>query len=70
MELSTGSTKLSHVLKNLRVHWDESQGGWNDKVRDEFEETHIRELEARVAAALGAIERLAQALAQARSECS
>lgn len=70
MELSTGSTKLSHVLKNLRVQWDESQAGWNDKVRHDFEETHFRELEARVTSALGAIERLAQVLAQAKAECS
>lgn len=70
MELSTGSTKLSHVLKNLRVQWVESQVGWSDSVRRDFEDNHLMELEARVAAAMGAIERLAQVLGQAKDECT
>jgi hypothetical protein len=43
---------------------------WNDPVRKDFEETYWPALEERVQAAMRAIDRMAQVLAQARQECS
>ena len=69
MALSTGSSKLSLTLKELRLRWEETKNHWNDPVSQAFDDNHIGPLEAQVIATLRGIDRLAQVLTRAQSEC-
>lgn len=68
--LSPASGKLHTAVKKLRVHWDETQASWKDAVRQDFEEEHLRVLEAEAMAAIRKIRTLDQVLLKAQQECS
>jgi hypothetical protein len=70
VSLSTGRYQLYSSLETLCAHWDEVRPRWNDSVRQDFEEHYWNHVEPRVNAALAAMDRLAQVLAQLRRECS
>ena len=70
MDITTDRAKLHNQLKDLRARWQQVQDIWNDPVRKEFEEGHWAELEARVTAALRAMDQLATVMTQVRHECS
>ena len=67
--LSAGQTKLSQAMKTLRERWDAVQEHWKDRVRDEFEEKHLREIQERVRATLGAMDRLREVVERAERDC-
>ena len=67
--LDAGQSKLNHSLKSLREKWDIAQEHWKDRVRVEFEERYLQELEERVRATTGAMERLGEMLSRAEKEC-
>lgn len=70
MDIGTDRAKLHNRLKDLGVRWQEVRAVWDDAVRREFEEGHWAALEARVLAALRAMDQLATVMAQARHDCS
>jgi hypothetical protein len=70
MSLSAGSAKMSFALKTLRARWDQTQMHWNDDVRQEFEEAHLKPVEQEIMAALNATNTLAQLILKAQQECS
>jgi hypothetical protein len=67
--LDAGQSKLSHSLKSLLEKWDIAQEHWKDRVRQEFEERYLEELQERVRATTGAMERLSEMLSRAEKEC-
>lgn len=67
--IDAGQTKLAHSMKSLRESWDVAQEHWRDRVRVEFEEKYLREMEDRVRSTLGAMERLAELLNRAERDC-
>lgn len=69
MSLHSGSSRLALGLKELRARWEEVKGKWKDPVQRAFEEDQMEPLEEQVMATLRGIERLGQALDQARHEC-
>ncbi len=69
MSLHSGSSKLALGLKNLRARWEETKSRWTDPVQRAFEKDHFGLLEEQVLGTLRGIERLGQALDQARHEC-
>jgi uncharacterized protein YukE len=70
VDITTDRARLHNQLKDLRARWQEVKGIWDDQVRREFEEGHWAELEARVQAALRAMDQLATTMTQARNDCS
>ena len=70
MEISTDRAKLHNQLKDLRGRWVSLKDIWDDAVRQEFEENHWDVLEARVQAALRAMDQLSTVMTQVRHECS
>jgi hypothetical protein len=70
VDVSTDRAKLHNQLKDLRARWQDLQAIWDDSVRQEFEEGHLEELEARVRTALRAMDQLATVMIQARHDCS
>ncbi len=69
MNLSNSSMELNGALKDLRILWDETRTVWNDPVGRDFEENRWLPLEARVRAALRAMERLAPLIEKVQNEC-
>lgn len=70
MSLDSGPLKLKSAMKKLRINWDELEAQWNDKVRKEFEETHLDPIEYQVTATLRAMDRLAEILRRAEQDCT
>jgi hypothetical protein len=70
VDISTDRARLHNQLKDLRARWQEVAAGWDDAVRRQFEDGHWAALEARVQAALRAMEQLAVVMAQVRHDCS
>lgn len=68
--LNAGQTKLSHAMRTLREKWADFEGHWKDRVRQEFEEKHLAELQERVRATLDAMDRLAEVIDRAERDCS
>jgi hypothetical protein len=69
MSLSTGSGQLQQALKNLLTHWEETKTHWTDPVSRAFENDHCTPLEMQILATLRGIQRLADALDQAKRDC-
>jgi hypothetical protein len=69
MSLNTGSGKLNHVLKELRLRWEETRAVWNDPVSQAFDEKHAAPLEMQLVTTLRELDRLALAIDQARRDC-
>ena len=74
--IMAGTNRLKHALKALEEHWLATRDGWNDSVRQRFEERHLKPLDpATDAAVIGmmkfgeVIDRLRRDLAD-RSELS
>jgi hypothetical protein len=67
--LNAGSATLNNGLKEMRLHWDQTKAEWNDAVSHNFEEQHWLPLEARVVAALRAMDRLAPILSKVQHDC-
>ncbi len=70
MDISTDRAKMHNQLKTLAVRWADLKGIWDDSIRREFEEQHWEALEARVQAALRAMDQLSTVMVQVRHDCS
>jgi hypothetical protein len=70
MYVGSGTGKLRHAMKTLRSKWDESEDGWRDQIRQEFERKHIEPLDSQATATLRAMTTLCDVLARAYRECS
>jgi hypothetical protein len=70
VDITTYRARLYNQLKDLRARWQVVRDAWDDPVRKEFEESHWAELEARVLAALRAMDQLGTVMTQARHDCS
>jgi hypothetical protein len=70
VSLSTSRYQLYSALEALGLRWGEVRPRWNDIVRQQFEEEYWNHVEPRANAALAAMDRLGQVLAQLKRECS
>ncbi len=61
---------LEKALKDLRTAWAVAGEGWQDRARDDFETTHLQELETRVRDAARALRQLSLLIAEARRQCT
>lgn len=66
---SAGWNKLNKAMQTLSEKWDQTETGWRDMKRIEFEKDCIRPIESRVAASLRAMLQLSEVLARVRREC-
>ena len=69
MSVTDGAIKLKTAYKNLSEAWQATQGDWNDRVRDDFEENYLETLRRQVESTLREMDRLGEALAGARRQC-
>lgn len=68
-DLQSGSGQLAQAFSHLKESWSEAQTHWHDEASRAFEERHLREIPARLQLLTAAVQRLADALAQAEREC-
>jgi hypothetical protein len=68
-EAQSGWNKINHAMRTLSDKWDQTEAGWRDQKRVEFEKTCIDPLRAEVEASLRAIKALSEILGRARREC-
>jgi hypothetical protein len=70
MSLDMGRNRLFKEFDVLRLRWDQTQLTWQDVVRQEFTDGHWKPLDMAVLTTLGAMDRLAPILIQARQDCA
>jgi hypothetical protein len=67
--LSDGGSQLRNAVENLNFAWQRSQDGWDDVVRQRFDEEHMEPLRKQLDLAFVAIQQLADVLNAARRHC-
>ena len=67
--MSAGSARLTGALKTLKLQWEETKDSWNDKIRQDFESTHMLPLESRASAAARGMDQLSEVLKKVRHDC-
>ena len=69
-DMSAGSARLKHALKNLREHWDITREKWHDSVARDFEKNHLIPLDQQVNNALRGMDKISEVLQKVRHDCS
>lgn len=69
MKLTTGRTKLFKACQVLRQRWDQTQSGWNDAIRQQFEEEFLAPLQQQATSTLRGIDRLSEILEEVYKDC-
>ena len=70
MYFGSGASKLRHAIKTVRERWDESEDGWRDANRQEFERKRLEPLDSQATSTLRAMQQLCDVLSRAFRECS
>jgi hypothetical protein len=63
------SAILSKAMRDLLMAWEQTQIGWRDQARTDFEKNYIDELRSSVKAALDAMTAIGEFLGKARYDC-
>ena len=69
MGVYEGRGQIAKMTKELMQRWTEARSGWDDAMSEQIQKQHLEPLEMDVRNALGAMEHIAQILAQIKSEC-
>ncbi|MGE3108330.1 MAG: hypothetical protein AB7G11_16385 [Phycisphaerales bacterium] len=69
MSISVGNTMLQEATKVLLMHWNRAKSEWSDEKARQFEQDYLDMLRPRLRSALAAMDRAAEIVSQARSEC-
>lgn len=68
-DLSLGTAKLDKSWSTLRAHWEAVGHQWRDGVSHDFEQQHLRELEAQIHATLERMRALNDVFSAAQQDC-
>jgi hypothetical protein len=69
MSLHDSKARLGYAAQRLSLHWQETLADWRDPKSRDMEEEYLAPLASHLAAAVGAIDRLAEVLTRAEREC-
>jgi hypothetical protein len=69
MSLHDSKARLGYAGQRLALHWQETLTDWRDPKSRDMEKEYLAPLESHLAAAVGAIDRLAETLARAERDC-
>jgi hypothetical protein len=70
MGVYEGRGQLGKAIKLLLRRWEETKSEWDDTVSKNFEKTYLLPIEMDLRNAVGAMDHMAQVLAQVRRDCS
>ena len=65
--IEEASDRLTNLLRNLTVHWDELRTIWDDAVRREFEQQYIEPLQGQIEGIRNVMDELGNAFEHART---
>lgn len=68
-DLNTGMAQLAHAFSELTERWNATKTQWQDDNCRQFEQTHLREIPARLQQTVAAIQRLSEVVDKAQREC-
>lgn len=66
---ASGRGKLYSSLKDLRLRWDDTEKIWDDEIRRNFEEKLFEPLVQHCQAAIRAMDRVSQLMAEVQNDC-
>ncbi|MEM8875403.1 MAG: hypothetical protein AAGD32_14235 [Planctomycetota bacterium] len=69
MAIADSTAQLNQAAKDLQIHWLQTREVWRDGLADQLESEIIEPLLASVRTATDAMNRLQEAVHQARREC-
>jgi hypothetical protein len=69
MGVYEGRGQLSKAMKDLMNRWYDAKSKWDDAMSKSIETDHLVPLEMDLRNAVGAMEHIAQVLAQVKQEC-
>jgi hypothetical protein len=69
MGVYEGRGQLAKSMKELMSRWQETRQGWDDPMSRSFEKECLLPIEQDLRNAFGAMEHIAQVLAQVRKDC-
>jgi hypothetical protein len=69
-KLVAGSNRVRQNMRVLRDHWLITEAGWNDAVRQRFEERYLAPLDPAAEVAIQGMLKLAEVLDRVRRDCS
>jgi hypothetical protein len=69
-KLIAGSNRVKQNMRVLRDHWLMSEAGWNDAVRQRFEDRYLSPLDPAADVAIQGMLKLAEVLDRVRRDCS
>ena len=70
MGVYEGRGQLGKGIKLLLRRWEEAKSEWDDSVSKNFEKTYLLPMELDLRNAVGAMDHMAQVLAQVRRDCT
>jgi hypothetical protein len=70
MGVYEGRGQLGKSVKLLLRRWEEAKSEWDDSVSKNFEKTYLLPMEMDLRNAVGAMDHMAQVLAQVRRDCT
>jgi hypothetical protein len=70
MGVYEGRGQLGKAIKLLLRRWEEAKSEWDDSVSKNFEKTYLLPMEMDLRNAVGAMDHMAQVLAQVRRDCT
>lgn len=69
-DLSFGANRIRKAVEDLQRDWAETTPEWDDANSRNMEKNHLEPLLVELTNAMGAIQRLSDALSQAERECA
>ncbi|MAJ46569.1 MAG: hypothetical protein CBC35_04600 [Planctomycetes bacterium TMED75] len=70
MSVSTAKVKLTSVIRDLRVRWDQATDHWNDSASAAFEKEVITPFEIEVRSSIKAMETMSEVMISLRKDCA
>ncbi len=67
--MSTSSTRLAAVTKDLWAKWQQTRESWSDAKSLEFERTYLQELMASVDKTVSVMDQLDKLLTKVKTDC-
>ena len=70
MSVSTAKVKLTAVIRDLRVRWEEATDQWNDSASAAFEAEVITPFEIEVRSSIKAMETMSEVMISLQKDCA
>ncbi len=70
MSVNTAKVKLTSMVRDLRIRWDETTDHWNDSASKAFEKDLITPFEIEIRSSIKAMEAMSEVMISLRKDCA